>query len=107
MPPDIQRLFDLHADSGTELITTVLQGAGFRLEHIASNGAASPPGYWYDQDLPEWVALVRGSATLEFEDGSLQLSAGSSLVISAHLRHRVTRTSADAEWLAIHFRAEA
>jgi hypothetical protein len=34
----------------------------------------------------------------------LDLVAGDSLLISAHLRHRVERTSLDALWLAVHFK---
>jgi cupin 2 domain-containing protein len=106
MPPAVRNLFAAHPESGKELLLPVLRGAAFRMEHIVSNGAASPPDHWYDQESPEWVALVQGSATLEFEDGVLQLKAGDSLTIPAHLKHRVARVSADAVWLAIHFRAE-
>jgi cupin 2 domain-containing protein len=106
MPPEIRNLFDAHPDSGEELVLPVLRGVDFRMEHIVSNGAASPANYWYDQESAEWVALVQGSATLEFEDGAVQLVAGDSLVIPAHLKHRVAQTSADAVWLAIHFRAD-
>jgi cupin 2 domain-containing protein len=105
MPLEVRNLFDPRADSGKELLIPVLRGTDFRMEHIVSNGAASPAGFWYDQESPEWVALVQGSATLEFEDGALRLKAGDSLVIPARLKHRVQQTSADAVWLAFHFRA--
>jgi cupin 2 domain-containing protein len=105
MPPEIRNLFAARPDSGKELLLPVLRGAGFRVEHIVSNGAASPAGDWCDQESAEWVALVQGSATLEFEDGTLQLRTGDSLVIPAHMKHRVAQTSTDAVWLAIHFRA--
>jgi cupin 2 domain-containing protein len=100
--PAIRNLLEAHPRSGGELLTTVLQESGFRLEHIISNGAASPPGFWYDQDEPEWVALLRGHATLEFEGGRLTLKPGDSLLIPAHARHRVADTSSDAVWLALH-----
>lgn len=103
MLPAIRNLLEARTGSGDELLTPVLQESGFRLEHITSNGAASPPGFWYDQDKPEWVALVRGHATLEFEDGRLTLKPGDSLLIPAHARHRVADTSSDAVWLALHF----
>ena len=87
-------------------MSRVAAGARFRLEHIASNRAASPPGFWYDQDAAEWVALVRGRATLEFDDGRLELVSGDSLLIPAHVKHRVATTSADAVWLALHYPEE-
>jgi cupin 2 domain-containing protein len=105
MPPSVSNLFELRSDSGDEALLPILDEAGFRLEHIVSNGAASPPGFWYDQDTAEWVALVHGHATLEFEDGRLALKPGDSLLIPARSRHRVAETSADAVWLALHFRA--
>jgi cupin 2 domain-containing protein len=100
--PAIRNLFEARTGSGDERLTPVLQESGFRLEHITSNGAASPPGFWYDQDKPEWVALLRGRATLEFEEGRLTLKPGDSLLIPAHARHRVADTSSDAVWLALH-----
>jgi cupin 2 domain-containing protein len=105
MPPSVSNLFEPRSDSGDEVLLPILDEAGFRLEHIVSNGAASPPGFWYDQDTAEWVALVHGHATLEFEDGRLALKPGDSLLIPARSRHRVAETSADAVWLALHFRA--
>ena len=84
----------------------VASGGAFRLEHIVSRGAASPDGFWYDQENPEWVALVRGAAVLEFPSGRLALRAGDCLLIPAHREHRVAETSADAVWIAAHFAAD-
>ncbi len=105
MPPAVRNLFEAIPGAEDELLTPLLAGAGFRLEHIVSNGAVSAPGFWYDQEGAEWVALVQGRATLEFEDGRLELKPGDSLLIPAHARHRVASTSADAVWLALHLRA--
>jgi len=107
MPPSISNLFEPRSDSTVERLATILEGYGFRLEHIVSNGAASPPGFWYDQDTSEWVALVRGYATLEFVDGRLALKPGDSLLIPARTKHRVADTSADAVWIALHYRDES
>lgn len=109
MPPKVYSLFSADtvdsADGpdGRETFTTLLEGRRFRLEHIVSRGAASAGSFWYDQDQPEWVALLRGAAVLEFADGSLELRAGDCLRIPAGLRHRVAGTSADAVWVALHF----
>jgi len=102
MPPPVRNLFEPISGVAGELASPLLNGAGFRLEHIASNSAASAPGFWYDQPDPEWVALVQGHATLEFDEGRLTLKPGDSLLIPAHARHRVADTSSDAVWLALH-----
>lgn len=102
MLPTVFSLFSRNEGLDRELISPVLAGHGFRLEHIVSNGAASPGGFWYDQDGNEWVALIQGAATLEFPDGSLHLRAGDCLLIEAHRRHRVSFTSPDAVWIALH-----
>ena len=81
-------------------------GAGVRIERIVSCGHASPPGFWYDQDRPEWVALLQGDATLEFADlRRVRLRAGDHLTIPAHARPRVACASSDppAVWLAVHY----
>jgi hypothetical protein len=39
-----------------------------KIERIISQGQASPPGFWYDQAWNEWVIVLKGSATLQFED---------------------------------------
>lgn len=109
----VQHLLQVQQGAGpgaqpAELFTQLLQTPAFSLEHIVSMGAASPPGFWYDQPDPEWVMLAQGSAELEVEeDGAVQtlsLRAGDALTIPARLRHRVAATSADAVWLALHFK---
>ncbi|MEM9282236.1 MAG: phosphoribosylaminoimidazole carboxylase [Verrucomicrobiota bacterium] len=74
-----------------------------KLEHIVSNGKASHPDFWYDQDSDEWVALIQGEACLEFASGLLPLRMGDCITIPAHLKHRVASVSDDAIWLALHF----
>ena len=102
--PEVRSLFDAGGEG--ETIDVVASGGAFRLEFIVSRGAASPDGFWYDQDNPEWVVLVRGAAVLEFRVGRLALRAGDGLLIPAHLEHRVAETSVDAVWLAAHFAAD-
>jgi cupin 2 domain-containing protein len=89
-----------------EHVDELAAGPCVRIERIVSCGHASPPGFWYDQNRPEFVALLQGSATLDFADGrSLPLRAGDHLTIAAHERHRVAWTSSDpqAVWLAVHY----
>ncbi len=103
MLPPIRKLYDNPEQVHDEVFHRLVEGSAFRLEQIVSHGVHSPPGFWYDQDRAEWVVLLRGTATLEFEEGELELRAGDALLIPAHLRHRVARTSADANWLALHY----
>lgn len=105
MLPQVRSLKDT-AQAGTgEVFTALAQGEQFKLERITSNGAASPPDFWYEQEKPEWVALVAGEADLAFEEGNLSLKAGDFLTIPPFLKHRVLSTSSDAVWLALHFEA--
>jgi cupin 2 domain-containing protein len=86
-----------------EEIKTIFSSSGVRIEQIVSHGQPSPDGFWYDQPDPEWVVLLKGSATLLVEGQSaVELSEGDYLLIPAKVRHRVDRVSADALWLAVH-----
>ena len=105
MPPEVSQLLQLPAKQGEEQFFPLLQSGPLRLERIVSHGQPSPPEFWYDQPTAEWVALLNGSATLEFYDGCLPLAAGDALLIPAHCRHRVAECSQDAIWLALHFQA--
>lgn len=107
MIPDKTNLFDLPpgiADA-EEHFDLLASGDGLRVERIVSQGHATPTGQWYDQDQAEWVALLSGEATLQWEDGAkTTLRAGDAIFIDAHRRHRVEATSSDPPcvWLAIH-----
>ncbi|HEV7280008.1 MAG TPA: cupin domain-containing protein [Pirellulaceae bacterium] len=95
----------LPSSSPEELFATLLEAPGLRIERIVSYGQASPEGFWYDQPQGEWVVLLKGSATLRFEDGTIDLKPGDYVDIPAHTRHRVERTSPDEPtvWLAVHY----
>jgi len=92
-----------------ELITVLAQSPNVRIERIVSKNHVSPPGFWYDQDQDEWVAVVKGHARLEFESDHkiIELHPGDHLTIPAHARHRVAWTAPDEEtlWLAVFFPA--
>ena len=89
--------------SGTEEFLTLFDNDRARIERIVSHGHASPPGFWYDQNTDEWVVLLRGCATLEFDDGStVEMRAGDYLSLPSHVRHRVARTDNETVWLAVH-----
>lgn len=90
-----------------EMFEPLLPDRGVLIERIVSAGQSTPPGEWFDQDRDEWVALLQGAATLSFSDGRrVDLGAGDCLLIPAHERHRVEKTTADPPciWLAVHAR---
>jgi cupin 2 domain-containing protein len=101
-------LDNLPADLPDELCTTILAAKGLRVERIVSQGHASPPGFWYEQDENELVVVLEGSAAVQFDGDAepVELRHGSFLNIPAHTRHRLVWTdpSEKTVWLAIHYR---
>ena len=95
-------------DLPEEWVEVLEARASVRIERIVSRGHSSPPGFWYDQDEHEWVALLRGEAELELLDPPerIRLRAGDFLRIPAHRRHRILWTSreTDCVWLAVFYR---
>jgi cupin 2 domain-containing protein len=91
-----------------ERFTTLVSANGLHVHRIVSQGQASPPGFWYDQEENEWVMVLEGTAAVQFEGEAepVELGRGSYLEIPAHARHRVVRTGPDQKtvWLAIHYR---
>jgi len=88
-----------------ESFETLLTRDGIRLERIISHGHTTPAGEWYDQPWDEWVVLLSGSASLQFEgEEPLQLIPGDYLFIPARCRHRVEATDKQVKsvWLALH-----
>jgi cupin 2 domain-containing protein len=101
-------LFALGTSSNPdEQVDALVETGSVTIERIVSRGQASPPGFWYDSPRAEWVVLLSGAATLEFEDEPepYSMKAGDHVLIEAHCRHRVAWTS-DAEssvWLAVYY----
>ena len=91
-----------------EFFQTLAESGSVRIERIVSDGHASPPGEWYDQNRDEWVMLVSGSATLLFETNAtlVTMLPGDHVMIPAGCRHRVERTDVTQKtvWLAVHFK---
>ena len=96
------------AATAAEQCDELLSTANVRIERIVSRGHASRADFWYDQDRPEWVLLVSGSAELLFEGerAPRRLKAGDYIHIPAHARHRVAWTDPTQPtiWLAVHHR---
>jgi cupin 2 domain-containing protein len=91
-----------------EIFETLLKTEAFKLERIVSSGQRTPEGEWYDQEMDEWVILLKGSAGLLFEDEEevFVMRAGDYVHIGPHQRHRVEWTDPEQKtvWLALHFR---
>lgn len=100
---------DLPSRLPAERIDVLWSVPGVRVERIVSTGHVTPPGEWLDQDIDEWVVLLRGRARLRIEGDPdpLDLHPGHHVLIRAHARHRVEWTDdlGPTVWLAVHSRA--
>jgi cupin 2 domain-containing protein len=92
--------------SDAEQLETLLERSGLRIIRIVSDGQASPPGEWFDQDDDEWVVVLAGRAGLliDGESDVRSLGPGGFAFLPAHCRHRVewTDSKMPTVWLAIH-----
>lgn len=90
-----------------ELTEVILAQKAIKIERIVSKGHSSPPGFWYDQDMDEFVILLKGSAGLLFEgkDDTTVMGPGDYLNIPAHARHRIewTDPSEETVWMAVYY----
>lgn len=92
----------VHVPAGSEVSEVLHEGADARILRIVSSSYTSPDGFWYDQPYDEWVAVLEGGATLEFDDGAvLPLGTGDHTFIPSHKRHRVRETAPHTAWLAV------
>ena len=91
---------------GEEVFEVLVQSKAVKIERIISKGHASPGTGWYDQEQNEWVLVLKGNASISFENETvIDLKEGDYINIPAHRKHRVISTSAITEtiWLAIHY----
>jgi cupin 2 domain-containing protein len=86
---------ELPHDLPEELFAELPQAPGIRIERIVSRGHCSQDGFWYDQDQPEWVLVLKGEARIQFEDRVLELQTWGFMNISAHQKHSVSWTTPD------------
>lgn len=91
-----------------ELVERLWQGNDVRVERIVTTGQTSPPGFWYDQKEDEWVAVLSGWGEIELDNGKkIRLAAGETLLLPAHLRHRVSDVSPEpCIWLCVFAKGE-
>ena len=89
-------LFNIEKIPNSEELTTILgESKNVRIERIISSGQTSPEGFWYDQNENEFVALLQGEAVISYEDVSINLKSGDTVLIPAHKKHRVDFTSVE------------
>jgi cupin 2 domain-containing protein len=101
----VKNIFDnvSQAAGAQEEYSTLFGNSAVKIERIVSYHHSSPAGIWYDQSGDEWVIVLRGSATLEFEGRKfVEMIAGDYLEIPRHVKHRVARTGDETIWLAVH-----
>jgi cupin 2 domain-containing protein len=96
---------DIPPNAPVELFATLPDADVMRAGRIVSHDHASPGEFWYDQDRPEWVIVLKGAARLRFEDEALELRPGDCVNIPAHRKHRVEWTTPDEPtvWLAVFY----
>lgn len=98
----MQNLFNLPTLPLSEELTTILaENKTIRIERIVSTGQTTG---WYDQDEFEFVTLLQGTAKLQYANGVVtELTAGHTITIPPHERHRVIYTSTEPPcvWLCV------
>ena len=102
----MKNLFDAIPEQMPEELIEVIGGSGdTRIERIVSQGHCSEERFWYDQVDDEFVLLLSGQATVEFEDDVKSLKPGDYLTIAAHQKHLVKWTTSEepAIWLAVYY----
>jgi cupin 2 domain-containing protein len=107
MTADIGNIFEaIPAEINQEIFSELVQSDKVKIQRIISKGQTSPESGWYDQAENEWVIVLKGEATILFENGDdVHLVSGSYLTIPANTKHKVTWTVPDQEtiWLAVHY----
>ncbi len=106
----VENIFgDTEGALGKEDFLTLLESENVKVERVVSHAASSSPEeFWYDQAHAEWVMIVCGEATLEFESGQrVEMKEGDYLTLPPHTRHRVHQTALETIWLVVHFKEKA
>jgi cupin 2 domain-containing protein len=90
-----------------EIFDRIIQKKSLTIERIVSKGHASQKSFWYDQEMNEWVIVLKGHTRLRIAENNevLEMKTGDYVNIPAHCKHRVEWTDANEEtiWLAVHY----
>lgn len=107
---DIKNIFSgIKNQSPEEIFETIIKTNKFKIERIISSRQSTDKEKWYDQDVDEWVILLKGSAGLLFESNKeVIMKPGDYVNIPAHQKHRVAWTDSNEEtiWLTVHYQNE-
>lgn len=94
---------DVPQSAPSELFDVLVKSEKLSIERIVSTGQVSQN--WYNQDENEFCCVLKGAAELlvEGNDNAVRMNAGDSVMIPAHVRHRVSWTdqSQPTVWLAV------
>lgn len=103
---EIFNLFDIATPpaEGAEAENVISRGAGWRVVRTVSRDAASPEGFWYDQEEDETVIVILGEGVIEFEAETATLRPGNGIFIPKGTRHRVKGTNELCIWLCVYGR---
>ena len=82
------------ANAREEVFSEIFARPGLKIERIISQGQASPPEFWYDQAWNEWVIVLKGGATLQFEDEPATRALGTGDYVFIPARNRQVSFSA-------------
>jgi cupin 2 domain-containing protein len=89
--PQTSEISDQLCSHKNVTINRIVSARGFRSE-------------LYVQEEDEWVALLKGEATLLLNEETKRLKEGDTLFIPAGQPHQVLQTSEGALWLTVHIR---
>jgi cupin 2 domain-containing protein len=101
---NILKLNKLPGKKQVELFDELFKSKNFLIERIISVGWNKVEDNWYDQETEEWVLLIKGSASIEFENNCfIEMIEGDYIFIPSHCKHKVIKTSSNPPciWLAI------
>ena len=112
MTIDIKNIFSgIKKRSPGEIFETIIKTHQFKIERIISSGQSTDKGKWYDQDVDEWVIVLKGNAGVLFEGDNevVIMKQGDYINIPAHQKHRVEWTDPKNEtiWLTVHYQNES
>ena len=99
----LSRLLHNLPEANKEIFEELARLGTVRIERITTPPQRDP-GPVYDQAHDEWVLVLQGWADLSVTDNVHHLAVGDAIMLPAHVKHQVLRTSPDEPtvWLALH-----
>ena len=97
---------EIPTDLKDEIFEDIINTDNLKIERIVSYGHTSPKSGWYESENSEWVIVLKGEASLSFENSKdIKLNEGDYINITAFTKHKVSWTLPNTEtvWLAVHY----